>query len=129
MEGEIKGVALLGLAVFCPTALAVGAAAYVAGRVTGAAYRAAIREADETVQREFERVGGDRAIAAAGATTAIGEFLSPFTGGVSAVWMGVQASRIRKKTREAIAAQWEREQAAKALPPPPPPPAGSNSPF
>lgn len=108
MTGEIKGALLLGLGIFCPGALVLAGVGYVAGQIAGHEYREAIHDADEEVKRDFEECGGNAANEAAAVTTSIGEALAPFTMGASAAWMGVQAYRIRERTRASALARASR---------------------
>ena len=100
MTGEVKGLALLGLAVFCPSALALAGVGYIAGKVTGAEYRDAVRDANRILGKRYG--GGREAEMAAEATASYGEALAPWTFGITAVWMGYNAHRIRKKAEEAM---------------------------
>ena len=100
MTGEVKGLAILGLGLFCPAALVLAGVGYLAGQIAGEEYRSAIRDADAKIKKEFEGCAGEAANKAANTTTSLGELLAPFTFGVSAVWMGVQAWRIRNRMEE-----------------------------
>ena len=101
MTGEIKAAAILGLGLVCPGALVLAGVGYLAGQVAGEMYRSAIRDADDLVKSQFEGSRGDAANRAAESSAALGETLAPLTLGVSALWMGVQAIRVREASREA----------------------------
>lgn len=105
MTGEVKGLAILGLGLFCPAALVLAGVGYLAGQIAGEEYRSAIRDADARIKKEFEGCAGEAANKAARATTSLGELLAPFTFGASAVWMGVQAWRIRDRMEEVASSE------------------------
>lgn len=105
MTGEIKGLAILGLGIFCPPALVLAGIGYLAGQIAGEEYRSAIRDADSKIKKEFEGIAGEAANRAAKSTTALGELLAPFTFGASAIWMGVQAWRVRDRMEEVASSE------------------------
>jgi hypothetical protein len=91
----MKGAGLLGLLLFCPSALALAGVGWLAGKIAGEDYRQTVCEADRMLGKRYG--GGRGAVEAAEVTSSFGEALAPWTFGVTAAWMAYNAKRLRDR--------------------------------